>query len=115
MAPGGFDFESSTAFVEPGAPLTSLVVFERDLFMAPDERGTSLRGRIGPDETGYMNNKTYGSGQVSQLPMPTPPDADEDEYESNRQSSRDGQRHCGWWKERMSWAYTLSIYITNES
>ena len=27
-----------------------------------------------PGEMGHMNNKTYGSGQVSQLPVPTPPD-----------------------------------------
>jgi len=47
VAPGGFDLESSTAFVEPGMPLTALVVFERDLFMPPDERSTNLQGRIG--------------------------------------------------------------------
>ena len=61
-------------------------------------------------ETGHMNNKTHGSGQVSQLPVPTPPDVDEEEYENNRQGSRDGQRHCGGWKEIMSGEYTPSIY-----
>jgi len=47
VAPSGFHLESSTAFVEPGAPLPALVVFKLGLFVAPDERGTSLRGRIG--------------------------------------------------------------------
>ena len=49
-----------------------------------------------------MNKKTYGSGQVSQPLVPIPPDFDEEEYESNRQSGRNEQRHCGWWKEMMS-------------
>jgi len=31
-----------------------------------------------------MNNKAYGSEQVSQLPVPIPPEVDEEEYESNR-------------------------------
>jgi hypothetical protein len=87
VAPGGFDLERSTAFIEPGVPLTALVVFERGLLMAPDERGTSLlRERTGSGKTGHMNNKnrTYGSGQVPQLPVPIPPDFDEEEYESNR-------------------------------
>ena len=37
VAPGGFDLESSTAFVEPGTPLIALDVFELELFVAPDE------------------------------------------------------------------------------
>ena len=45
VAPGGFDLESSTAFVEPGTPLIALDVFELELFVAPDERSTSLRAR----------------------------------------------------------------------
>ena len=57
MAPSAFNLENSTTFVEPGAPLTALVVFERELFMAPDERGTSLRGRFGSGEEGHMNTK----------------------------------------------------------
>ena len=43
VTPGGFDLEGSTTFVEPGTPLIAMVVFELELFMAPDERGTSLR------------------------------------------------------------------------
>ena len=97
MTPGGFDLESATTFVEPGAPLTALLVLKRDLFMAPDERGTGLRGRIGSGENAHMNKKTYGSGQVSQLPVPVPPEVDEEEYKSNRWSNNDvdGQCHCG--------------------
>ena len=47
VAPGSFDLEGSTTFVEPGTPLISLVIFELELFVAPDERGTSLRARVG--------------------------------------------------------------------
>ena len=47
VAPSGFDLESSTAFIEPSTPLKALVVFELELFVAPDEGGTSLRARIG--------------------------------------------------------------------
>ena len=47
VAPGSFDLESSTAFVEPGTPLIAMVVFELELFVAPDERGTSLQAGIG--------------------------------------------------------------------
>ena len=83
MAPGGFDLESATAFVEPGTPLTTLVVFERELFMTPDERGTSLQGRIGSGE-GPHEQKIYRSRQVSQFPVPIPPDVGKEEYESNR-------------------------------
>ena len=46
MAPGGFDLESSTAFIEPGTPLISLIVLELELFVAPEERSTSLRAGI---------------------------------------------------------------------
>ena len=42
VAPSGFDLEGSTAFIEPGTPLIALDVFELELFVAPDERGTSL-------------------------------------------------------------------------
>ena len=38
VTPGSFDLESRTALLEPGEQLTSLVVFELILFMAPDER-----------------------------------------------------------------------------
>ena len=101
VAPGGFDLESSTTFVEPGTPYVALVVFELELFVAPDKRGTSLGARI---RWGFENErarsiktkiKTYGSGQVSQLPVPVPPGVDE--YERYWHSSRDvdGQRHGG--------------------
>ena len=88
VAPGGFDLESSTAFVEPGTPSISLDVFELELFVAPDERGASLQMRSG---SGFKKararaiyiRKTYGSGEVSQLPAPVPPDVDEEEDESN--------------------------------
>ena len=63
MAPGGFDLEGSTAFIEPGTPLTALVVFECELFMAPDERGTSLQGKIGSGENAPMNKKHTGVGR----------------------------------------------------
>ena len=43
VAPGSFDLESSTAFIEPCTPLIAVVVFELELFVAPDERGASLR------------------------------------------------------------------------
>ena len=43
VAPGSFDLESSPTFVEPSTPLIALDVFELDLFVAPDERSTSLR------------------------------------------------------------------------
>ena len=36
VAPCGFDLESSATFVEPGAPLPALVVFELGLFVTPD-------------------------------------------------------------------------------
>ena len=86
VAPGSFDLESSTAFVEPGTPLIALVVFELELFVAPDERSTSLRART---RSAFKNErateqKTYGSGQISQLPVTIPPDVDEEEYGSNR-------------------------------
>ena len=84
VAPGGFDLESATAFIEPGAPLIPMHVFELELFMAPDERGTSLRGRIGSGEKGHMNKETYWSWQVSQFPAPVPPNVDEGEHERNR-------------------------------
>ena len=90
VAPGGFDLESSPAFVEPGTPLIALDVFKLELFVAPDERGTSLRARTRSGlirskrrEQGPYEQKTYGSGQVSQLPVPIPPDVEEEEYESN--------------------------------
>ena len=54
VAPGSFDLESSTAFVEPGTPLIALDVFELELFVAPDERGTSLRAGI---RSGFENEK----------------------------------------------------------
>ena len=82
VAPGSFDLESSTAFFEPSMPLIAMVVFELELFVAPDERGTSLRARSGQGlktrEQGPYKQKTYGSGQVSQLPVPVPPDIDEE-------------------------------------
>ena len=46
VAPGSFDLESSAAFVEPGTPLIALVVFELELLVTPDERGTSLQAGI---------------------------------------------------------------------
>ena len=55
VAPGGFNLESSTAFVEPGTPFIALVVFELELFVTPDERGTSLQARI---ESGFKNVRT---------------------------------------------------------
>src|SRR5258706_2982871 len=93
VAPGGFDLESSTAFFEPGMPLIALVVFKLEIFVAPDERGTSLRARIGSGSKTRARaiktkQKTYGSGQVSQLPVPVPPGVDE-EYESYWYSGRD--------------------------
>ena len=57
VTPGGFDLERATTFVEPDTPLTALLVLKRDLFMAPDERGTGLRGRIGSGENAHMNQK----------------------------------------------------------
>jgi len=50
VAPGGFDLESRTALLEPGAELTSLVVFELGLFMAPDERRTGLQEGFGSEK-----------------------------------------------------------------
>ena len=54
VAPGGFDLESATAFIEPGTPLMAVVVFELELFVAPDERGASLRARSG---SGFKNER----------------------------------------------------------
>ena len=82
VTPGSFDLESSTAFVEPGTPLIAMVVFELEFFVAPDERSTSLRPDRGlktRKQGPYKQKKTYGSGQVSQLPVPVPPDIDEEE------------------------------------
>ena len=55
VAPSGFDLEGPTAFVEPSTPLIAMVVIELELFMAPDERGTSLRARSG---SGFENERT---------------------------------------------------------
>src|SRR5258706_9456563 len=64
VAPGGFDLESSTAFVEPSTPLEALVVIEFEPFVAPDERGTSLRARIGSGESkGHINKNHTGVGK----------------------------------------------------
>ena len=54
VAPGSFDLESSTAFVEPGTPLIAMVVFEFELLVTPDERGTSLQAGI---RSGVRNEK----------------------------------------------------------
>src|SRR5258706_6432083 len=122
VAPGGFDLEGSTAFFEPGTPLIALVVLELELFVAPYERGTSLRARINGsgvrkrekrENRGHKNQrKTYGSGQVSQLPVPIPPGVNK-EY-SYWYSSRDleGQRHSGWYqagRENESGVHTLIL------
>ena len=91
MAPGGFDLESFTAFFEPSTPLKAFVVLELEFFVAPDERGTGLRARIGSsskESMSHKNKKTYGSGNVSQPPVPIPPDIDE-EYDRYWYSSRD--------------------------
>ena len=65
VAPGSFDLESSTAFIEPGTPLIAVVVFELELFVAPDERGASLRPDRGlkTREQRHISKKHTGVGR----------------------------------------------------
>jgi hypothetical protein len=44
VAPSAVHLEGFAAFVKPSTPLPALVVFELGLLVAPDERGTNLRG-----------------------------------------------------------------------
>ena len=66
VAPGSFDLEGSTAFAEPITPLIALDVFELELFVAPDERGTNLQAVGGSktrDQGTYKQEKHTGVGR----------------------------------------------------